>query len=498
MNIKTIIYVLGLILRIEGIFMLLPYIVSIIYRESEGGAFLAVAILCMVFGLLLSCKKPKNMEIYAKEGFVTVAFSWILFSIFGCLPFVINGDIPSFTDALFETISGFTTTGASILTAVEPLAKCSLLWRSLTIWIGGMGVLVLLLAVNPLKGGSQIHILRAESPGPSVERLVPKVQNTAVVLYGIYIVLTVLEFLFLIAGKMSVFDAINTAFSTAGTGGFGTRSDSYMSYSPYIQWVVSVFMMLFGINFGAYFLIYIKHFKQAFKYEEVKYYLLIILVATFIIFTNIYNPQAGIEETARHAFFQVSSIITTTGFASADFNLWPSESKVILVLLMFIGACAGSTGGGIKVSRIAIALKTVKKEIMLNVHPSSVKKIKMEGKPVAHETIRSTNVFLITYMVIFATSCFLLAFDEHDLVTNFTAVVATLNNIGPGLEQVGPIGNYASFTPFSKYVLMFNMLAGRLELYPMLMILNYDMWKSTLIPPIKTKISRIKQKKTRA
>lgn len=494
MNIRTIIYVLGCILKIEGVFMLLPYITSLIYRESEGWAFLAVSVLCVLFGFLLSFKKPKNMEIYAKEGFVTVAFSWILFSLFGCIPFVLNGDIPNFTDALFETISGFTTTGASILTAVEPLAKCSLLWRSLTIWIGGMGVLVLLLAVNPLKGGSQIHIMRAESPGPSVERLVPKVQNTAVVLYAIYIVLTILEFLFLIAGKMSVFEAVNTAFSTAGTGGFGTRSDSYMSYSPYIQWVVSIFMMLFGINFGAYFLIYIKHFKQAFKYEEVRYYLFIVIAATFIIFTNTFSIYNSIEETVRHAFFQVTALITTTGFASVDFNLWPSESKVILILLMFVGACAGSTGGGIKVSRIAIALKTVKKEIMINVHPSSVKKIKMEGKPIAHETIRATNVFFITYIVIFATSAFLLAFDEHDLVTNFTAVLATLNNIGPGLEQVGPTGNFASFTPFSKYVLMFNMLAGRLELYPMLMILNYGMWKSAFAPKMKSGILNLKNK----
>ncbi len=498
MNIRTIIYILGWVLNIEGLFMLLPYIVSLVYQESEGGAFLAIAIVCILIGLPLSYKKPKNTEIYAKEGFVTVAFSWILFSIFGCLPFVINGDIPNFTDALFETVSGFTTTGASILLNVEALSKCSLFWRSLTIWIGGMGVLVLLLAIKPLKGGSQIHILRAESPGPSVERLVPKIQNTAGVLYVIYIILTVLEFLFLIAGKMPVFDAITAAFATAGTGGFAIKADGYVSYSPYIQWVVGVFMMLFGINFGAYFLIYIRHFKQAFKYEEVRYYIFIILLATLIIFTNIYTPEMGVEETARHSFFQVSSIITTTGFASVDFNLWPSESKVILVLLMFIGACAGSTGGGIKVSRVAMLLKTVKKEIMIYVHPGSVKKIKMEGKVVNHEIIRSTNVFFITYVVIFVTSVFILAFDEHDLITNFTAVLATLNNIGPGLEQVGPMGNYASFTPLSKYVLIFNMLAGRLELYPMLMIFHFGMWKTAIVPPMKSKISKIKNKKTRA
>ncbi len=489
MNIKAIIYILGWVFCVEGAFMLLPFAVSLVYNENEGMAFLTVALICIILGLLIILKKPKNMVIYAKEGFVTVAFSWISFSLFGCLPFIFNGDIPNFTDALFETVSGFTTTGSSILTDVEAMSRCGLLWRSLTNWIGGMGVLVLILAVMPTKGGSQIHIMRAESPGPSVERLVPKVKNTAIVLYIMYIILSVLEFLFLIAGKMPIFDALNAVFATAGTGGFGIRNSSFASYSPYIQWVVAVFMMLFGINFGAYFLLSVRHFKKFFKYEEPRYYLLIILVAVIIVFSNIYNRGMAIEETLRHTFFQISSIITTTGFSSLDFNLWPSESKVILVLLMFIGACAGSTGGGIKVSRVMILLKTVKKEIMLNIHPGSVKKIKLDGKVVNHETIRATNVFFITYVVIFVTSVFLLAFDEHDLVTNFTAVVATLNNIGPGLAEVGPMGNYSSFTPFSKYVLIFDMLAGRLELYPMLMIFNFAMWKSSIIPKIKSKVT---------
>lgn len=492
MNIRAIMYVLGWVLNVEGIFLMFPYIVSLIYKESQGMPFLIVALVCLLIGSLIVRKKPKNMEIYAKEGFVTVAFSWILFSIFGCLPFVFNKDIPNFVDALFETISGFTTTGASILTDVEALSKCSLFWRSLTIWIGGMGVLVLLLAVMPLKGGSQIHILRAESPGPTVERLMPKTRNTAGILYIMYIILSVAQFIFLIAGKMSVYDALTSVFSTAGTGGFGIKTDSYMSYSPYIQWVIGIFMMLFGINFGAYFLIYVRRFRQAFKYEEVRYYLLIIAFATLIICTNTYTPEAGLEPTVRHSFFQVSSIITTTGFSTADFNLWPSESKVILVTLMFIGACAGSTGGGIKVSRIAILLKTAKKEIMLNVHPGSVKKIKMEGKVVNHETIRATNVFFITYMLIFASSVFLLAFDGHDLLTNFTAVTATINNIGPGLGEVGPMGSYANFAPFSKCVLMFDMLAGRLELYPMLMIFHLGMWKNAIVPPLKSRLSKIR------
>ena len=488
MNIRAIIYILGWVLNIEGLFMLLPSVVALIYKEGQGWAFFAVSLLCILVGLALSHKKPNDMEIYAKEGFVTVAFSWILFSVFGAIPFVLNGDIPSFTDALFEMISGFTTTGSSILVDIESLSYSSLFWRSLTNWIGGMGVLVLLLAIRPLKGGSHIHILRAESPGPSVERLLPKIQNTAGILYVMYIALSVVEFIFLIAGKMPVFDALTAVFATAGTGGFGIKNDSFATYSPYIQWVISIFMMLFGINFGAYFLIFTKHFRQAFKYEEVRCYFLIIIVATIIIYTNIFHLGMGAEQTIRHSFFQVSSIITTTGFSTIDFNLWPSESKVILLILMFIGACAGSTGGGIKVSRIMMLLKTVKKEIMINIHPGSVKKIKMEGKVVNHETIRSTNVFFITYIMIFVISVFLIAFDEHDLITNFTAVTTALNNIGPGLGEIGPMGNFSNFTPFSKYVLMFDMLAGRLELYPMLMIFHFGMWKTAMVPPIKRKI----------
>lgn len=489
MNRKAILYILGWVLNIEGAFMILPFLVSLLYAESQSWSFMIVAAICIAVGVLLVLKKPKNMVIYEKEGFVIVAFSWILFSIFGCLPFVINGDIPNFTNALFETVSGFTTTGASILTDVEALSHGSLFWRSFTNWIGGMGVLVFLLAVTPMSGGgSQIHIMRAESPGPSVERLVPKIKNTASILYVMYIVLTVLEFIFLVAGGMPVFEATCAVFSTAGTGGFGVKNDSFMSYSTYIQWVIAVFMMLFGINFGAYFLLTIKRFKQAFRYEEARCYLTIIVVATAIITVGLLPRGMGIEPTVRHAFFQVSSIITTTGFATADFNMWPQAAKVILVLLMFIGACAGSTGGGIKVSRIMILAKTVKKEIMIYIHPNSVKKIKMEGKMVNHETLRATNVFFITYMLIFVVSMFLVSFEEHTLETSFTAVVATLNNIGPGLSEVGPVGNYSGFTALSKYVLMFDMLAGRLELYPILMIFHMGMWKSAILPPIKRRL----------
>ncbi|MBO5734186.1 MAG: TrkH family potassium uptake protein [Clostridia bacterium] len=489
MNRKAILYILGWVLNIDGAFMILPFLVSLLYQEEQGWSFLIVAAICIAAGTLLVLKKPKNMVIYEKEGFVIVAFSWILFSLFGCLPFVINGDIPDFTNALFETVSGFTTTGASILTNIEVLSHASLFWRSFSNWIGGMGVLVFLLAVMPMKGGgSQIHIMRAESPGPIVDRLVPKIKNTASILYIMYIVLTVIEFIMLVAGGMSAFEAICASFSTAGTGGFAIKNDSFMSYSPYIQWVVAVFMMLFGINFGAYFLLTIRRFKEAFRYEEARGYIFIILAATAIIAWRLIPQGMGIEETLRHSFFQVSSIITTTGFVTANFDLWPQAAKVILVLLMFIGACAGSTGGGIKVSRVMILAKTVKKEIMIYIHPNSVKKIKMEGKQVSHETLRATNVFFITYILIFVASVFLLSFEDHSLETSFTAVVATFNNIGPGLAEVGPVGNFSGFTNFSKYVMIFDMLAGRLELYPILMIFHMGMWKSAIVPPIKRRM----------
>ena len=493
MNIRAIIYILGWILNMEGAFMLLPFIVSLLYREPEGIAFFLVAVLCILIGTLTVLKKPRNMVFFEKEGFVTVAFSWIMLSIFGALPFCINGDIPNFTDALFETVSGFTTTGASILNNIEALSRCSLFWRSFTNWVGGMGVLVFLLAIMPLtKGGSPIHLLRAESPGPSVERLLPKVQNTALILYVMYFVLSLAEFILLILGKMPAFDAITAVFGTAGTGGFAVKNASFADYSPYIQWVVAVFMMLFGVNFGMYFLLYLKKWGKAVRFEEARYYFLIIIAATMIIFFNIYPVESGIESTLRHAFFQVSSIITTTGFATINFDLWPAASKAILVTLMFVGACAGSTGGGMKVSRIMILFKTVKKELMIHIHPGSVKKIKAEGKMVNHEVQRSINVFFVTFILIFTASVLLLSFENQDLVTTFTAVAATLNNVGPGMAVVGPSGNFSFFSPFSKYVLMFDMLAGRLELYPMLMIFHLGMWRSSLGPAIKRRVTRIK------
>ena len=477
MNSSIVRYILGHVLKIEAALMVIPVIVGVIYREKAISAFLITMALCAVCGILMTIKKPANTVFYLKEGCVTTALSWILMSIFGCLPFFISREIPSFTDALFETISGFTTTGASILSEVEGLSQSIMFWRCFTHWIGGMGVLVFLLAVIPLTGGSNINLMKAESPGPSVGKLVPKIRYTARILYIIYFGMTVLQTVLLLFGGMTFLDALNTAMGTAGTGGFGIRNDSFTSFSPYIQWVVTIFMILFGVNFNAYYLIVLRQFKKAVKVEEVRCYFGIILAATAIIFVNIYRSVGAVELTLRQSMFQVASIITTTGFSSVDFDMWPSLSKSVLVVLMFVGACAGSTGGGIKVSRILILCKTVRKELHIFLHPNAIKKIKMDGKAIPHEVVRSTNIFFIVYVLIFASSIFLIAFDDFDLITNFTAVAATFNNIGPGLELVGPTGNFGMFSWFSKLILTFDMLAGRLEIFPLLILFVRDTWK---------------------
>lgn len=422
---------------IEGVLFLIPCLTALIYLETEGFCYLAVALICILIGWIMRRKKPANNVFYLKEGCVTTALSWIFLSFFGCLPFVFTGEIPFLPDALFETISGFTTTGASILSDVEALSHCSIIWRSFTHWIGGMGVLVFLLAIIPMSGGSHINLMRAESPGPSVGKLVPKVKSTAQILYIIYFTMTAIEFIFLLLGRMPVFDAINTSFGTAGTGGFGIKNDSMASYSPYIKWVVTIFMILFGVNFNAYYLILFKQFKKAIKMEEVKCYFMIILASTLVIFINIVKTYTNVFKAFTDAAFQVGSIITTTGYSTTDFDLWPGTSKTILVMLMFVGACAGSTGGGIKVSRFLIMFKTVVKELRSYIHPKSIQKIKMDDKPVPHEVVRSVNVYGITFITIFTASIFLLSLDGKDLITNFTAVATTLNNIGPGLNLVG-------------------------------------------------------------
>ena len=477
MNRSMIRYILGWVLNIEALLMMLPALVAVIYRERAVFGFLITIVLCAAVGLLLVHKKPVSTVFYLKEGCIATALSWIVMSVFGCLPFLFSGEIPSFTDALFETISGFTTTGASILSDVECLSRSILFWRSFTHWIGGMGVLVFLLAVGPMSGGSNMNLMRAESPGPSVGKLVPKVGHTARILYLIYIVMTIVQIILMLLGGVSLFDAATLSFGTAGTGGFGVRNDSLASYSPYIQWIVAIFMTLFGVNFNAYYFILYRKWKKAFEMEEVRFYLLIMLSITGIIVLDVCHASLSTGHTVRDAFFQVSSLMTSTGYSSLDYDLWPVTSKILLLLAMFIGACAGSTGGGIKVSRIMILLKTIKKELNSYMHPKSIRKIKMDGKPVEHEVIRAVNVFFITFMMLLAFSVIMVSFDGQGLVTTFSGVLACLNNIGPGMEMAGPTENFGSFSILSKYVLMFDMLAGRLELFPLLLLFHPSAWK---------------------
>ncbi len=477
MNSSMIRYILGSILKIEACFLLLPFLTAVIYREPVGVYYLGVALLCLLLGFLMTLRKPADSVFYLKEGCVATSLSWIFLSFFGALPLRLSGEIPSMTDALFETVSGFTTTGASILGDVECLSHAALLWRSFTHWIGGMGVLVFLLAIIPLSGGSNINLMRAESPGPAVEKLVPKMKYTARILYMIYFGMTILATILLAAGGMSLFEPRRTSLGPAGTGGFGFKNDSMASFSPYLQWVITIFMILFGVNFNAYYFILFHNFKKAFCMEEVRYYFGIIAAAIAIIFIQIHSIYASAFEALTNASFQVASIITTTGYTTADFDLWSPTSRAVLVLLMFIGACASSTGGGLKVSRLVILIKTLGKELNSYIHPKSIKKIKFEHKPVEHEVLRSTNVYFITFVIIFSLSVLLVSFEGRDLVTTFTAVAATINNIGPGLALVGPTQNFGLLSPLSKYVLMFDMLAGRLELFPLLILFHPAIWK---------------------
>lgn len=477
MDTKIVRYILCRMLGVEAALLLVPVLVAVIYQEKCGIVFLIpIVILCLLFWVV-GRKRPEHGQIYGKEGMVIVALAWILWSLFGAMPFTLSGYIPSYVDAFFETVSGFTTTGSSIIPDVEVLPHCLLFWRSFTHWIGGMGVIVFILAVLPMTGGSTMSLMRAESPGPSVGKLVPKIRQTAMLLYKIYFFMTVVEIIILIAGGMPVFDALTTSFGTAGTGGFGIKNNSMAGYSDFLINTVTVFMILFGVNFNVYYLIYAKKFRKAAACEEMHGYFLIIAAAIGVITINIRGMFGSPLQALKHAAFQVGSIITTTGYSTTDFDMWPQLSRTILVVLMFIGACAGSTGGGIKVSRILVLVKTVKKELDSFVHPRLVKKIHLEGRPIEHETLRSINVFTISYLVIFAASVLVIALDEFDLVTNFTAVAATFNNIGPGLSKVGPTMNFGSFSVLSKYVLMFDMLAGRLELFPVLLCLYPSTWK---------------------
>jgi len=478
MNYSIIGFVLGWIIKVEGIFLLLPLFVSFIYKETTGIYFLICAVASIIIGTLMSYKKPENKSFYAREGFITVALGWIVMSLIGAVPFYLSGEIPSYLDAFFEIVSGFTTTGASILSDVEALSHCMLFWRSFSHWLGGMGVLVFVLTILPLSGGESLYFMKAESPGPSVSKLVPKMRQTAGILYVIYTGLMLIEALLLIIGKMPVFDAVCMAMGTAGTGGFGVLNSSAGSYTVFQQAVLTIFMMLFGVNFSFYFLLLMKKGKEAFSMEEVRWYFaiwgsVVLLITVNVTMTMGGNPLLNFH----HAAFQAASVMTTTGFSTVNFNLWPELSKVLMVMLMFVGACAGSTGGGIKVSRFGIYAKTIKKEFSSLLHPRSIKILKMDGKKIEHTVIRSANVFLCTYVIVFFLSFILITLDNFDFETNFTAITATLNNIGPGLSQVGPIENFGKFSPFSKLVLCFDMLAGRLELFPMLLLFLPSTWK---------------------
>ena len=479
MNFGFITYIIGWILNFQGVFLLVPCIVAMIYNEKSGIAFLLSSFISFAIGALFVRKKPKNSSFYAKEGFISVALGWIVLSVSGALPFLISGEIPDIFNALFESISGYTTTGATILSDVESLSKCMLFWRSFTHWVGGMGVLVFVLCILPLADGNNMHLMRAESPGPSVGKLVPKVRSTATILYGIYTALTVIECILLLFGKMSLFDAITTSMATAGTGGFGIKNDSMASYSMYIQNVVAIFMFIFGVNFNIYFLLLVRKPKEVLQSEELRTYLAIVLISTLIIGFNISSSFESIGISIQQAFFQVSSIITTTGFSTVDFNHWPELSKFILIGLMFMGACAGSTCGGIKISRIIIAWKNLKNEISSFVHPKRVQIIRLEGRKVGNDVVKSVNVYFVLYFLIFIVSVFLVSIENGSFETNFTSVVATLNNIGPGLAGVGPMENFGGFNPLSKCVFMFGMLAGRLELIPMIILFSPWVWKKS-------------------
>ena len=483
MNKRLIVYILGWVLIVEGAAMQVCTVTSLIYREHEGLYFLLTGLASAGLGVLaVKVKKPKNMVLYQKAGFAATALSWILMSVVGAMPFWISGEIPHFIDAFFETVSGFTTTGSTILTHVEGLSHGMLMWRSLMNWLGGMGVIVFLLALIPKLGGQQnIFLMKAESPGPIIGKAVPKMRTYAAMLYAIYLGLTAIEFVLLLCGGMGIFDAINTSFATAGTGGFGVRDANIAAYhSHYLQTVIAVFMMLFGINFSVYILILGRKVKQAFKIEELWFFIGFIAVSTVVIAFNImplYHNDAG--ESLHQSFFYVSSIITTTGFGIGDVNHWPMLSKAIIVVITFVGAMAGSTGGGFKISRIIILAKEVKKELSLLIHPRNVKTIHMDGKSIDHNVTRNTSMYLVVYLAIFVGSFLLVSVEGRDMVTSFTAVAANLNNTGPGLGSVGPVGNYANLSILTKSVLIFDMIAGRLELFPILLLLSPSAWKKS-------------------
>ncbi len=478
MNRRMVIYTIGQLIGVEAAVMMLPLCVSLIYGEGSWKAFLitiGIAIVLSALGLLLS--RPKNHVIYAKEGFATVALAWIIMSGIGALPFVISGEIPNYIDAFFETVSGFTTTGSSIVRDVEALSHGILFWRSFTHWLGGMGVLVFVMAILPSSSDRSIHLMRAEVPGPVVGKLVPKIKETAKILYLIYMVMTFIEVILLLCGGMPLFDSLVHSFGTAGTGGFGIKADSIGGYSSYCQWVITIFMLLFGINFNLFYLCLIRRFKSVLKSEELWAYLGIVLAAATIITVNIMPIYNSLSRSIRLSVFQVASIITTTGYATADFNTWPVLSKGILLILMFFGACAGSTGGGFKISRVILLLKAVKREFHRLIHPRSRTTIRFEGKNVDEGTISGVECYLALYVICFVSIFLILCFEKNfDIETNFSAAASCFNNIGPGLGSVGPVLNFADYSAVSKIVLSIAMLLGRLELFPLIITLAPSTW----------------------
>ena len=479
MNITAILNIIGHVMKYEIILLLIPFFVALFYGQGDANAFLYTVLLMIPIALILIKIKGKKNEIYAKEGFLTVGLAWIVISFFGALPFVFSGAIPSLVDAFFETSSGFTTTGASILTEIQSLPKGILFWRSFTHWVGGMGFLIFILALMPTFSGNTIHLLKAESPGPTPGKIVPKIKQTAKILYAIYFVLTLIETIFLKSAGLSWYDSIIHALGTAGTGGFSNMNASVAAFNnPAVEWIITIFMLLFGVNFVLYFQLIRGNVKAFFKSEELKWYLIAVFASIIIIAVNIIPFNHGdVTKSIRDSAFQVSSIVTTTGYATVNFNLWPTLSKVILIMLMFMGAMAGSTGGGIKTIRIVIIFKAIRREIDKILHPRRVKSVKIDRNVVEEETISGVFLFIFAYIIISLIAIFIVSFDNFDVTTTVTSVIATLSNIGPGLEMVGPAGNFSAFSDLSKLVLSFCMLAGRLEIYPMLILFSPSLWK---------------------
>lgn len=478
MNRKMILYTVGRIILLEGLLLLIPWAVSLYYRESESVMAFAVTILAALaigFALML-LNRHGDRTLFAKGGFITVALAWVALALIGALPFTISGAIPSYVDAVFETVSGLTTTGASILSDPALLDRGMLFWRSFTHWIGGMGVIVLMLAVMPTDSGRSIHIMRAEVPGPVVGKLVPRLRDTAKILYLIYLALTVVMVFFLLVGGMPLFDSVLHAFGTAGTGGFGVKADSVAGYSPYIQWVITVFMLLFGVNFNLYYLLLLRRVKPVLKSGELWCYLAIVALSIGIVVMNVLPLYDTFSQTLRHSAFQVSSIITTTGYSTTDFAAWPGLSKTILLLLMMVGGCAGSTAGGLKVSRVLLLFKTVGRDLKKMLHPRSVSVVQTSGKPVDDQTLNGVSSYFALYMILMLSVFLILSFEAFSLETNLSATIACFNNVGPGLAGVGPLSNYAAYSDVSTVVLTLAMLFGRLEIYPILFALTPSVW----------------------